>query len=210
MTTRVHAPCVILTNFRYLVYRETQSVLLWFTSHIYVLMVLLYCSVWWGHTFFLSPSCIISACHISPCCCWWKLGLVLPLSTVNTALKISAWDPVDSVVRYYRLNWWFYFKHLKCLHPALYRGRTIYSPQNVQDSTLYKFYQHNILFCLIVAITMMCRYLPEVLLCKYQMFSGPKSKSKFIEYIYNCLLDMCLSFLRKCPPQSFICYVLNF
>lgn len=164
-----------------------------------------------GSYFFLSPSCIISACHISPGCCWWKLELVLPLSTVNTALKISAWDPVDSVVRYYRLNWWFYFKHLKCVHPALYRGRTIYSPQNVQGSTLCKFYQHNILFCLIVAITMMCRrYLPEVLLCKYQMFSGPKSKSKFIEYIYNCFLDMCLSFLRKCPPKSFICYVLNF
>lgn len=129
------------------------------------------------------------------------------LSTVNTALKISPWDPVDSVVRYCRLNWWFYFKHLKCLHPALYRGRTIYSPQNVQGSTLCEFYQHNILFCLIVAITMMCRwYLPEVLLCKYQMFSGPKSKSKFIEYLYKCFLDICLSYLRKCPPKSFICY----
>lgn len=144
-----------------------------------------------GAMLFSKPSCIICTCHISPCYCWWELGLVLPLSPVTTALKISAWDPSGSAISCCRLNWWFYFKHLKSLHSALYRGRAIYSPKNVQGSTLCKCYQHNILSCLIVAITMMCRwYLPEVLLCPLQMFSGT-------EYLNNASWTCVYHFWRN-------------
>lgn len=187
MTTLVRAPCVILTNFRYLVYREAQSVFLWFLSHIHVLMVLLYCSVRWGHTL-SKPSCIVRTCHLSMLL---LMETWITLSTVNTALKISAWDPVDSVVSCCRLNWWFYFKHLKSLHPVLYRGRAVYSPQHVQGSTLCRFYQHSILFCLIVVLTMMYRrYLPEVLLCMSRMFSGA-------EYLYNASWTCVCHFWRN-------------